>query len=1284
MGRNNRRSTGYTNRQGREGGRANRQGSEGGYSNRHGSEGRFQHDGKRRIFTKLIKDKDAVVNNVRDAKKFIEGMDTFDDKASLLFSLTDPSTFGLKRIRDVLSFVGSLNDVEELVIPLLSHIMHAESGRPLNLEMRNKLLAAIVGVPGFLEALNQFNVATLLNAKNATLICFFLLASARALLEARTSTAIKSITKDLKAREDIEEADILGAVILLDDENQLKRSGVRIKKQRDVATWVTDTVPPGGRHDNDHYNYRNISIVPTPDEMKCQSKPYLPLANGGNRMFDDPCTAILDSNFRLLREDAIHTMRHNILNHDCSWPNARVVGLNHENAKGKGSNSVFFILQFDSPKNYNWEHSRLLNEGSVIVLCKNGEPVRLGTIVYREAHPDWLNCKSGARFGALFESEEDFITSLDEMFHNKWKNVSLNNARDIKNMQKAEVLLRQMTTYDLVEASKSFFSYRPILKTLQKMDRIPLLEELSVGDRLDDPSPLDYLPREMIYPGTDFKCNLDAWDSVALSSKTTLDISQAEALRHAFTSRVAKIQGPPGTGKTYIGSLIARMIRENTNKIILCVCYTNHALDQFLEHMLDYGETKIVRLGGKSKSERLEQFNIRNLTRQKADHFQIKGFNIRKIDAMIHEQKEILQELMKQTEVDLTWEMIQEYLEDSFPDALEWLTLPCVDDGFQMVGSRGKDLDNSSLWKFWSEGKDFPNWLGVYYEDIPPEFLGFWQMPYETRVELMDEWRKEIFSNTDIYGTVMKLKELQATKESLYEEKQFEILRDARLIGATTSGAAIHKHILDVVGASVVIVEEAGEVLESHILTSLSATSGKGTKHLLLIGDHKQLRPKVEDYALTTVSGNGYNLDCSLFERLILQGSRSASLAVQHRMRPCISAIIRKQTYPFLKDHESVKHFPHVKGVTKDMVFLDHDFHEDNSSSKKGGISDTSTSKSNTPEAELTLCIVRYLLLQGYQTSQIVILTPYLGQLVKISKLMTKMLKDISAYVDEKDRNEIADIDPKMNDLGREKNPAVSLRCSSVDNFQGEESDIIVISMVRSNKQGSIGFLKEEQRVNVMLSRARHGMIVIGNADTLKTSVRGKAVWEPILQMFEVDGQLLKGLPTFCQLHPNDDPILLKSALDFHTLRPNGGCQRKCNYRLPCGHVCPQMCHPIDKDHQVAQLKCTQPCKRVPPDCERGHSCPKLCNQKCGPCAVNVGPVELPCSHIAKSAKCHDTRNVAALQELQLKCQFKLNHNFSPCGHCFETTCKNALAKTPKCPAICSALMSCGHTCCDR
>jgi Rad3-related DNA helicase len=79
--------------------------------------------------------------------------------------------------------------------------------------------------------------------------------------------------------------------------------------------------------------------------------------------------------------------------------------------------------------------------------------------------------------------------------------------------------------------------------------------------------------------------------------------------------------GPPGTGKTYLGLKVAGVLLENhkawysDKQPILVVCYTNHALDQFLEGILQYTE-KIVRVGGQSKCERLGAYNLRELRRK--------------------------------------------------------------------------------------------------------------------------------------------------------------------------------------------------------------------------------------------------------------------------------------------------------------------------------------------------------------------------------------------------------------------------------------------------------------------------------------------------------------------------------------------------------------------------------------------------------------------------------------------------------------------------------------------
>ena len=111
--------------------------------------------------------------------------------------------------------------------------------------------------------------------------------------------------------------------------------------------------------------------------------------------------------------------------------------------------------------------------------------------------------------------------------------------------------------------------------------------------------------------------------------------------------------------------------------------------------------------------------------------------------------------------------------------------------------------------------------------------------------------------------------------------------------------------------------EEAAEVLESHILTSLTP----GCQHLILIGDHQQLRPNPTVYELA----KDYNLDVSLFERMVKNGMPYERLRQQHRMRPEISKMLEHIYFnPKLENHKSVLNFENIMGVNRNVFFVDH------------------------------------------------------------------------------------------------------------------------------------------------------------------------------------------------------------------------------------------------------------------------------------------------------------------------------------------------------------------------
>eukprot|EP00955_Chlamydomonas_euryale_P117406 366472-Chlamydomonas_euryale.AAC.1 len=138
----------------------------------------------------------------------------------------------------------------------------------------------------------------------------------------------------------------------------------------------------------------------------------------------------------------------------------------------------------------------------------------------------------------------------------------------------------------------------------------------------------------------------------------------------------------------------------------------------------------------------------------------------------------------------------------------------------------------------------------------------------------------------------------------------------------------------------------------------------------------------------------------------------------------------------------------------------------------------------------------------------------------------------------------------------------------------GEEADIVIASLVRSNPNGSVGFLKEPERINVLLSRARHGLILIGNATHLlhAKSKEAQHHWGTVIGALERTGSVLRGLPAKCQVHGTE--VLLNNVAAFQEHAPQGGCNLQCGKQLPCGHVCELHCHPNDLEHQ--HVKCAK------------------------------------------------------------------------------------------------------------
>jgi len=129
--------------------------------------------------------------------------------------------------------------------------------------------------------------------------------------------------------------------------------------------------------------------------------------------------------------------------------------------------------------------------------------------------------------------------------------------------------------------------------------------------------------------------------------------------------------------------------------------------------------------------------------------------------------------------------------------------------------------------------------------------------------------------------------------QKVFAKGKFGILRQKRVIGCTTSAAAMYTKDLQNVSLGIILVEEAAEILEAHVLTTISSE----TKQLVLIDDYKQLRPRVNNHALIVEKGDDYDLNISLFERLVLARYPHSVLTNQHHMCLEISCLVRRLTY---------------------------------------------------------------------------------------------------------------------------------------------------------------------------------------------------------------------------------------------------------------------------------------------------------------------------------------------------------------------------------------------------
>jgi helicase required for RNAi-mediated heterochromatin assembly 1 len=403
-----------------------------------------------------------------------------------------------------------------------------------------------------------------------------------------------------------------------------------------------------------------------------------------------------------------------------------------------------------------------------------------------------------------------------------------------------------------------------------------------------------------------------------------------------------------------------------------------------------------------------------------------------------------------------------------------------------------------------------------------------------------------------------------------------------KVIGCTTTGLSKYRGLLSALQPRILLIEEAAETLEGTVIAGMFDSLDR----LILVGDHKQLQAHCNVQALEV---DPYFLNTSMFERLVNNGIPYTMLNEQRRMISDIRKLLCIEPDPFyvgLHDHPSVLdrqiNRPAVPGMGgRDVFFFHHNWPESRNQD---------FSMVNHDEAEMIAGFFNYLVLNGTPIEKITVLSFYNGQ----KKRILSQLKSHDSF----------------------KGQGHRFNVHTVDSFQGEENDVILLSLVRSNTYLGVGFLESQNRLVVALSRARRGLYLFGNVVTLigdessKDSITGVGrvpLWGPLThymikqKQLDIDG----GLPLTCQKHNNT--VIINEAADFSAI--SGGCTIKCGGRLPCGHDCTYFCHPFLHEDII----CRVPCARLVPVC--GHGCSNDCGETCY-CAACIIPEQTPLQNI--------------------------------------------------------------------
>ena len=368
--------------------------------------------------------------------------------------------------------------------------------------------------------------------------------------------------------------------------------------------------------------------------------------------------------------------------------------------------------------------------------------------------------------------------------------------------------------------------------------------------------------------------------------------------------------------------------------------------------------------------------------------------------------------------------------------AVDWISEQLVDRGIPVLRVGNPTRVNDKMLSFTYERRF----------ESHPEYPLLWSLRKAIR-----EMRSKRKRGSESYH--QQLDRLKSRATELEVRINAELFQEARVIACTLTGAA--NRVLDGMKFTTLFIDEAAQALEAACWIPIRKVS-----RVILAGDHQQLPPTVKSIAALKAG-----LGKTLMERIVENKPEVVTLLqVQYRMNDQIMQFSSREFYNGMLQTAPEIKYRGILDYDNPMSWYNTDDLPDDIESKEEFVGE-SFGRINKAEAELTLQHLE--LYYGRIGKQRIlderidvgIISPYRAQ-VQLLRRLIKKREFFKPY-----RNLIS--------------------VNTVDGFQGQERDVIILSLVRSNDEGQIGFLRDLRRMNVAITRARMKLIILGSVSTL-------------------------------------------------------------------------------------------------------------------------------------------------------------------------------------------------------